>query len=39
MAKADEVKALVAKGIGATQITKQLGIGRASVYRALEVQS
>ena len=39
MAKADEVKALAAKGLGATQIAKQLGIGRASVYRALGVQS
>ena len=37
MAKADDVKALAAKGMGATEIAKTLGIGRASVYRALEV--
>jgi DNA invertase Pin-like site-specific DNA recombinase len=37
MAKADDVKALSAKGIGATEIAKILGIGRASVYRALEI--
>ena len=36
MAKADDVKALAAKGMGATEIAKTLGIGRASVYRALE---
>ena len=36
MAKADDVKALAAKGMGATEIAKALGIGRASVYRALE---
>jgi DNA invertase Pin-like site-specific DNA recombinase len=36
MARADEVKALAAKGVGATEIAKQLKIGRASVYRALE---
>ena len=32
MAKADDVKALAAKGMGATEIAKTLGIGRASVY-------
>ena len=37
MAKADDVKALAAKGMGATEIAKTLGIGRASVYRALEI--
>jgi DNA-binding phage protein len=31
------VKALAAKGRGATEIAKILGIGRASVYRALEI--
>ncbi|EME70202.1 resolvase [Paramagnetospirillum caucaseum] len=36
MAKADEVLALRAEGLGATEIAKRLGIGRASVYRALE---
>ena len=36
MAKADEVKALHKQGIGATEIASKLGIGRASVYRALE---
>ena len=37
MAKADDVKALAAKGMGATEIARILGIGRASVYRALEI--
>lgn len=36
MARADEVKRLTAEGVGATEISKRLGIGRASVYRALE---
>ena len=36
MAKAGDVEALAAKGIGATEIVKTLGIGRASVYRALK---
>lgn len=31
----DEIKRLVASGVGATAVAKQLGIGRASVYRAL----
>jgi DNA invertase Pin-like site-specific DNA recombinase len=35
-AKADEVQALHAQRIGATEIAKQLGIGRASVYRILD---
>jgi DNA invertase Pin-like site-specific DNA recombinase len=35
MRKSDQVKALAASGIGATDIAKQLNIGRASVYRAL----
>lgn len=34
-AKADEVRKLVAAGVGATEIAKRLGIGRASVYRIL----
>jgi DNA invertase Pin-like site-specific DNA recombinase len=34
--KAADVKRLHADGIGATEIAKRLGIGRASVYRALE---
>lgn len=34
-AKADEVAALAANGIGATEISRRLGIGRASVYRIL----
>jgi DNA invertase Pin-like site-specific DNA recombinase len=38
MRKADEVKALAAKGVGATEIAKQLKIGRASVYRALDAK-
>jgi DNA invertase Pin-like site-specific DNA recombinase len=33
--KADQVKALHAAGIGATEIAAKLGMGRASVYRAL----
>ena len=33
---AAEVRAMKAKGMGATEIAKALGIGRASVYRALE---
>jgi DNA invertase Pin-like site-specific DNA recombinase len=35
MAKKDEVKDLANRGVGATEIAKRLGIGRASVYRAL----
>lgn len=34
-AKADEVRALRAEGVGGTEIAKRLGIGRASVYRIL----
>jgi len=34
-AKAEEVRSLAAQGIGATAIARQLGIGRASVYRIL----
>jgi DNA invertase Pin-like site-specific DNA recombinase len=34
-AKANLVRELHEKGIGATEIAKQLGIGRASVYRVL----
>jgi DNA invertase Pin-like site-specific DNA recombinase len=34
-AKGDEVRALEAEGLGATEIAKRLGIGRASVYRIL----
>lgn len=33
--KGADVKRLAAEGIGATEIAKRLGIGRASVYRAL----
>jgi DNA invertase Pin-like site-specific DNA recombinase len=35
-AKAADVLALHADGVGASEIAKQLGIGRASVYRVLE---
>lgn len=35
MAQADEVRRLKAEGVGATEIAARLGIGRASVYRAL----
>ena len=38
-AKADEVRALRSQGVGATEIAKQLGIGRASVYRVLDACS
>jgi DNA invertase Pin-like site-specific DNA recombinase len=34
-AKSDDVRALDAQGIGATEIAKTIGIGRASVYRIL----
>jgi DNA invertase Pin-like site-specific DNA recombinase len=34
-AKSDQIVALKAKGVGATAIAKELGIGRASVYRVL----
>ena len=34
-AKSDEVLALRTQGVGATDIAKRLGIGRASVYRIL----
>jgi len=33
---ANEVREMKAAGIGATEIAKALGIGRASVYRTLE---
>ena len=34
-ARADEIRALRAEGVGATEIARRLGIGRASVYRIL----
>lgn len=34
-----EIRRLRAEGVGATEIAKRLGIGRASVYRALETRS
>ena len=36
--KASEVLRLHAEGIGATDISRRLGIGRASVYRALKIR-
>jgi DNA invertase Pin-like site-specific DNA recombinase len=35
MARADEVRALAADGVGPSEIARTLGIGRTSVYRAL----
>lgn len=35
-AKAEQVRKLRANGVGASEIARRLGIGRASVYRALE---
>lgn len=35
-AKAKEARALAAQGMGATDIAKALGVGRASVYRILK---
>jgi DNA invertase Pin-like site-specific DNA recombinase len=37
-AKAKEVLELHAEGVGATEIARRVGIGRASVYRILEVE-
>jgi DNA invertase Pin-like site-specific DNA recombinase len=37
-AKADEIKTLKAAGVRPTDIARQLGIGRASVYRVLETK-
>ena len=34
-ARADEIRALRAEGLGATEIARRLGVGRASVYRIL----
>ena len=38
-AKADEIRQLKAEGMGATEIARTLGIGRASVYRVLSRQA
>ena len=38
-AKHAEIEALVRDGIGATEIARRLGIGRASVYRVLSEQT
>jgi DNA invertase Pin-like site-specific DNA recombinase len=35
-AKLDQIRALKAEGLGATEISRRLGIGRASVYRLWE---
>lgn len=34
-----QARALAAEGVGATDIARRLGIGRASVYRGLEAAS
>jgi DNA invertase Pin-like site-specific DNA recombinase len=34
-AKASQVQALQTEGVGATEIVRRLGIGRASIYRLL----
>ena len=39
MGQADTVLRLRAEGLGATEIAKQLGIGRASVYRAMNADT
>lgn len=39
MAKADEVRKLRLEGIGPTEISKRLSIGRASVYRILAMEN
>lgn len=36
MAKAEEVEALLAAGCTPTEVARQLGIGRSSVYRAMQ---
>jgi DNA invertase Pin-like site-specific DNA recombinase len=36
MAKANEALTLLKSGIGATDVARQLGIGRANVYRIIE---
>jgi len=36
---AAQVRQMKAQGLGATAIAKELGIGRASVYRVLEADS
>lgn len=38
MAQAEDVRRLKAEGMGATEIATRLGIGRASVYRALAAE-
>ena len=37
-AKSKDVMRLLSEGVGKTQIAKQLGIGRASVYRIIDAQ-
>lgn len=37
--KSDDIRKLHRQGIGASEIAKQLGIGRSSVYRALEAMN
>jgi DNA invertase Pin-like site-specific DNA recombinase len=36
MAKANEVEALLAEGVNPTDVARKLGIGRSSVYRAMQ---
>ena len=39
MAQTETIKKLKAEGFGATEIARQLGVGRASVHRALKIKA
>jgi DNA invertase Pin-like site-specific DNA recombinase len=38
MAKAGEVEAMLAAGVGPSDVARKLGIGRSSVYRAIRLR-